>query len=106
MRNISRAYQDGSVWFDTAESRLRRTHECVLGVLALESEPVDPRLKPGKPDMTAPTHPAFWSNGRFLIAVGSRVTADTIRRVATYTLCLKAHRYPLGLRCKGFIFCG
>ena len=23
---------------------LRRTHECVFGVLALESEPVDPRL--------------------------------------------------------------
>lgn len=23
---------------------LRRVHECVLGVLALESEPVDPRL--------------------------------------------------------------
>jgi len=23
---------------------LRRAHECVLGVLALESEPVDPRL--------------------------------------------------------------
>ena len=24
--------------------RLRRVHECVFGVLALESEPVDPRL--------------------------------------------------------------
>ena len=23
---------------------LRRTHECVFGVLALESEPIDPRL--------------------------------------------------------------
>ncbi len=23
---------------------LRETHQCVLGVLALESEPVDPRL--------------------------------------------------------------
>ena len=26
------------------EEPLRRTHECVFGVLALESEPVDPRL--------------------------------------------------------------
>jgi hypothetical protein len=26
------------------EEPLRRVHECVLGVLALESEPVDPRL--------------------------------------------------------------
>ena len=26
------------------EERLRRVHECVFGVLALESEPVDPRL--------------------------------------------------------------
>jgi hypothetical protein len=25
-------------------SRLRRVHECVFGVLALKSEPVDPRL--------------------------------------------------------------
>jgi hypothetical protein len=24
--------------------RLRRVHECVFGILALESEPVDPRL--------------------------------------------------------------
>ncbi len=27
-----------------AKEPLRRTHECVFGVLALESEPVDPRL--------------------------------------------------------------
>ena len=27
-----------------AGEALRRTHECVFGVLALESEPVDPRL--------------------------------------------------------------
>jgi protein phosphatase len=27
-----------------AHEPLRRVHECVLGVLALESEPVDPRL--------------------------------------------------------------
>ncbi len=27
-----------------AREPLRRTHECVFGVLALESEPVDPRL--------------------------------------------------------------
>lgn len=27
-----------------ARQPLRRTHECVFGVLALESEPVDPRL--------------------------------------------------------------
>jgi len=26
------------------EQPLRRVHECVFGVLALESEPVDPRL--------------------------------------------------------------
>lgn len=25
-------------------ARMRRTHECVFGVLALESEPVDPQL--------------------------------------------------------------
>jgi hypothetical protein len=29
---------------DRAESFLWRVHECVLAVLALESEPVDPRL--------------------------------------------------------------
>jgi hypothetical protein len=28
----------------TAGAPLWRVHECVLGVLALESEPVDPRL--------------------------------------------------------------
>jgi hypothetical protein len=28
---------------------LRRIHECVFGVLALESEPVDPRLQPVSP---------------------------------------------------------
>lgn len=28
----------------THRPRLRRVHECVFGVLALESEPVDPRL--------------------------------------------------------------
>jgi len=27
-----------------AREPLRRVHECVFGVLALESEPVDPRL--------------------------------------------------------------
>lgn len=27
-----------------ADEPLRRVHECVFGVLALESEPVDPRL--------------------------------------------------------------
>ena len=27
-----------------ALDRLRKTHECVFGVLALESEPIDPRL--------------------------------------------------------------
>ncbi len=27
-----------------AREPLRRVHECVLGVLALESEPIDPRL--------------------------------------------------------------
>lgn len=26
------------------QAMLRRVHECVFGVLALESEPVDPRL--------------------------------------------------------------
>jgi hypothetical protein len=29
-----------------AREPLRRVHECVFGVLALESEPVDPRLLP------------------------------------------------------------
>jgi hypothetical protein len=28
----------------TYQEPLRRVHECVFGVLALESEPVDPRL--------------------------------------------------------------
>ncbi|MBV9246442.1 MAG: hypothetical protein JO366_16710, partial [Methylobacteriaceae bacterium] len=27
-----------------ARAPLRRVHECVFGVLALESEPIDPRL--------------------------------------------------------------
>ena len=33
-------------WSAKAQERepLRRVHECVFGVLALESEPVDPRL--------------------------------------------------------------
>jgi protein phosphatase len=29
---------------DLSRRPLRRVHECVFGVLALESEPVDPRL--------------------------------------------------------------
>ena len=29
-----------------AREPLRRVHECVFGVLALESEPIDPRLQP------------------------------------------------------------
>ncbi len=36
-----------SIGIDEPRSRrepLRRVHECVFGVLALESEPVDPRL--------------------------------------------------------------
>ena len=31
-------------WSAKAREPLRRIHECVFGVLALESEPVDPRL--------------------------------------------------------------
>lgn len=34
----------GMVCDDENDQPLRRVHECVFGVLALESEPVDPRL--------------------------------------------------------------
>jgi protein phosphatase len=35
---------EGLERFATRREPLRRVHECVFGVLALESEPVDPRL--------------------------------------------------------------
>jgi protein phosphatase len=39
---MSRKHPGGST--GSRREPLRRVHECVFGVLALESEPVDPRL--------------------------------------------------------------
>ena len=62
---------------------LRRTHECVFGVLALESEPVDPRLKLGEPDMIAPlTRLAGQMSGsRWLSAPASQQTQFVVSQL-------------------------
>jgi hypothetical protein len=48
-RNVSLALREFALGIEGLErfarkEHLRRVHECVFGVLALESEPVDPRL--------------------------------------------------------------
>ena len=47
MRPVSSLWGNGWMKFDELDAGMRvfeRVHECVFGVLALESEPVDPRL--------------------------------------------------------------